>query len=464
MTRRSGALAGASLVILILASTTATGAAPRASHPVLYVSHTGHPAAEPTLGITPDGAVFFQAEDVTNGVSPVSDILRSSDDGRTWQVVSPMLGPIRRHPQSEDPYLYVDPVTGRVFTADLFIPGCSELSWSDDGGTTWTTSIAGCGTFDHETIFAGPPVTSHPRGYPNVVYYCAIDGGAAIPTSTMTVCEKSLDGGLTWIPTGRPPYVADPGGQPDGTYGIAGACDGGTGHGIVAPDGTIYLPRGYCGQPFLAISHDEGRSWTRVQVSTLGMPKTSDNVFEHEAAVGIDPHGNLFYFWLAHDRLPYLAHSRDGGRIWSKPLMVGTPGLTEAALPAMASGPRGEVAFVYMGSTNSPGAPFPGEGECTPTSHPIGFVIGCAAAAAYDHVTWNGYIGITRNPLAAHPTIYAGTVNDPGHPLVRGTCGPIRCQQEFDFLDVQFGPDRSAWGAFVDAEGLGIVGRVFFVR
>src|SRR5207247_1572816 len=76
--------------------------------------------------------------------------------------------------------------------------------------------------------------------------------------------------------------------------------------------------------------------------------------------------GNVYYFWIAHDRLPYLAVSRDGGKHWSKPVMVGPPNLEEAALPTMDIGAEGNVAMTYMGSTNSPGPPFPEADDCKP--------------------------------------------------------------------------------------------------
>jgi hypothetical protein len=77
-------------------------------------------------------------------------------------------------------------------------------------------------------------------------------------------------------------------------------------------------------------------------------------------AVGIDEEGNIYAAWVAAgDRLPYLAISRGGGLRWSSPLMIGAPGVNEAALPRLVSGIRGDVDVAYFGSENSPGAPFP---------------------------------------------------------------------------------------------------------
>ena len=37
---------------------------------------------------------------------------------------------------------------------------------------------------------------------------------------------------------------------------------------------------GWCGQPYLAISHDEGQTWTKVQVAKNGMPTQNDDATE----------------------------------------------------------------------------------------------------------------------------------------------------------------------------------------
>jgi hypothetical protein len=69
---------------------------------------------------------------------------------------------------------------------------------------------------------------------------------------------------------------------------------------------------------------------------------------------------------------------------------------------------------------------------------------------AYKDVTWNGYLAETANALDPHPTFFSGPVNDPARPLLRGACGPGRCQAAYDFLDVKVGPDGSAYGVFVN--------------
>lgn len=398
----------------------------RAPDACLY--RTGFNAAEPTLGIDKKGRIFYQTLDANDWPLFSTDVALSKNDGKTWTAVSPAAGPANRHPYTEDPYLYVDEDTGRVFTADYLLP-CSEISFSDDAGQSWTTTVMGCDVVDHQSIFAGPPVSSPTVGYPNIVYYCAADVGLATASANST-CHKSLNGGLTFARTGLSAFVYDP---RDGM--VATECDGLHGHGVVGRDGTVYLPKGYCGQPWLAISKDEGTTWTRVQVADNGTPT-------HEAGVAVDKTGNIYYTWIGANRLPYLAVSTDGGERWSKPLMVGPPGLKEASLPGIAVGDVGKVALIYMGSTNSPGPPF--------------------ESGDYADVTWNGYMTMTVDALERDPVFYTANVNPRNDPLIGGQCGPFRCQAAFDFLDIVIAPDGTPWAAFVDGcleDGCNLSGR-----
>lgn len=405
---------------------------------------TGIGAGEPTLGVTRDSTIFFQA------LAGSPQVLATGDGGKKWRDVSPKLGSMDRHPQSLDPFLYVDPWTDRVYTFDFFF-GCSLLSFSDDGGESWTTSLGGCGLQDHQNLFSAPPVLSPATVYPNVVYACSTQAGATI-YSVATQCEKSLDGGLSFVPTGAPPFVTEQ--HPENDLGIDGYCHGAMGHGFGGPDGTIYIPKGLCGQPWLAISKDEGATWTRVQVADNGMPLSPTGVYEHEASVAADAKGNVYYFWIARDRLPYLAVSRDGGETWSAPSMVGPPGLKEAALPSLALGGFGKVAVTYMGSTNSPGEPFPESDDCRPD--PVYcfsqlFFLGPDDPKSYENVTWNAYITTSANVMSKGPVFESVSVNDPSDPMVRGTCGPIRCKAVYDFLDVVIDRRGRPWAALVDA-------------
>jgi hypothetical protein len=416
------------------------GGAPKAR-----MFRTGFDSWEPTMGVTKKG-VFFNALG-ENG----SRVIRSTDRGKSWKQV------FDEHIFTADPYMFVDQDTDRIFTND-YVPPCHLVSFSDDEGKTWTSGApAGCyDNADHQTLFAGPPPEggAEPSDYPNVVYLCAIGGGASA-ASVISSCSKSLDGGATFIPTGAPAFYDDP--TQSGDFGVPGLCNGANAHGFAGSDGTVYLPRGWCGQPWLAISKDEGTTWTRVQVSDLGMPCCAEveegvegKLYSHETAVVADDKGNVFYAWVAADRVPYLVVSRDGGESWGKPLMIGPPGLKESLLPGMAIGPRGGLAIRYLGSENSPWN-------------------GTEMTDSPDMTEWNAYITTVADPLAKKPVLYTSTVNAKDEPLWVGPCGPdpIRCGWG-DFQDVVIDHEGTVWSIDVDLcagkkgcdQGESIVGRI----
>lgn len=419
------------------------------SVPRPHLFPVGHNASEPTLGVTEDDEVFYTAFKTNTRI----EVLKSADDGKSWDVVSPSFAGARNAQLlSLDPYLYVDPRTNRVYTIDLTV-ACSYLSYTDDRGESWVTNPLACGrpVNDHQTLFAGPPVTSPMPVYPNIVYYCWNDIG----TSS---CSRSMDGGLSFTITGSPAFPGYKEGEDRG--GIAGQrvpgfCGGLHGHGFVGDDGTVYLPRGWCGEPWLAISKDEGATWKRVRVSKMPIEG-------HEAGVAADAKGNVYYTWIGeNDRLPYLAVSKDGGDTWGKPMMIGAPGLTESNIPGIDVGAPGKIAIVYMGSENSPGPPFQPAPPCLSVL-PCRFI-----PDGYEDVTWNGYLTISANVLDKQPVFYSATVNHKKEPLVRMDCGPGRCQDVLDFIDVVIAPDGTTWGAFVDSDrngatviGNGLVGRL----
>lgn len=375
-----------------------------------------HSAIEPTLGLTQDGTVFVTALAPNDRV----DVLRSDNRGQSWEIVSPTFpGGQNRHLLSLDPYLFVDEDTSRVFTIDL-TAACSYLSFTDDQGESWTTNPLACGRpiNDHQSLFSGPPVVSPTVGYENAIYYCWND----VLTSS---CSKSLDGGITFHPTGEPAFHPL---QDSGDQRSARACGGLHGHGVVGADGTVYLPREYCGDAYLAISTTEGRSWDRVKVGSLAHPPGSD------PSVAVDDRGNIYYLWIGPDRLPYLTVSRDGGTKWSKPLMIGMPGLKEANLPTVAVGKSGRIAIAYVGSENSLYQRCAKRARCDPP---------------YSDVTWNGYLSISTNGLSGRPLFYSARVNDVSEPLVEGRCGQGRCGAVYDFIDVVIGPEGTPWASFV---------------
>ncbi|HUR26403.1 MAG TPA: sialidase family protein [Candidatus Thermoplasmatota archaeon] len=404
-------------------------ATPAGPVPVGCLMHTGVDSAEPTIGIASDGTVFHYPAAVVDRDLPGTPAVRfltgvsvSYNEGEDWRVLLPTAGPtVPTHQVSLDPYLYLDPTTDRLFADDLFSPNCSVLSISDDLGQTWTNTAGGCSETDHQTIFAGPPVTSMTVGYPNILYRCSINYVALDGSSTASTCTKSLDGGLTSVPTGEPLYVTRAEDLPD-------VCSGAVGHGTAGPDGTVYIPKGTCSEAMLFISHDEGATWDGVQVSDTDMAAG-----EHDAGVGVDAAGNVYYFWIGLDRLPYLAVSRDGGASWGEPFMVGPPGLQQAHLPAAQAAGVGKVAFAYLGSFDAPS------------------LQDASDDSAYAETTWHQMVGLTVDALVDDPTFLTASATPADDPIAVGACNAVRCNNAVkDFIHLEIGPDGTPWVASVD--------------
>jgi len=423
---------------------------------------TGRIGVEPTLGVLRNGTVFVQVFSDSDQGDPV--ILKTFNQGRSFQDVSPRNGTSSNHPTSEDPYLYVEPRTGAVFTTDYV--GCGEISSTRDQGESWSLPTLTCSNLaDHQNLFGGPPVTSRPTDYPHVLYYCAVTL-LALNKGTSAGCTKSVDGGKVFTETGGLAFTPEP--QYDRQGRLMGWCSGLVGHGVVGPDGTVFLPKA-CSDPLLLVSRDEGLTWTKVRLpTTLGVNTDQYGFPDHETAVAVDARGVVYYAWMGRDRMPYLMTSRDRGRSWAKPLMVAPPGVNETVMPALAVTPGGRVAMAYMGTKESPGPPFPNDSSCY--IHDGTLFTGCAPEnIPYLDVRWSSYITVSDNPLSADPTFTSVSINDERDPLTVGTCGPFRCQQQYDFGDVQMGPDGTPWSVFVDAcdvnltcdaMGRAVVGRI----
>ncbi|CAN5272137.1 hypothetical protein BH23ACT9_BH23ACT9_09450 [soil metagenome] len=383
----------------------------------VQVVDVGRESAEPTIGVTSGGAIFYAAgafDAFGLGFLARTEILRSTDDGLTWEKVTAKLpvgiepdGQTTLPPTTLDPYVYVDEDTGRVFQPELY-GGCTFLNFSDDDGETWFSNPVACGDFvnDHQTIWTGPPPPGLPTiGYPNVLYYCfnrVIDAN----------CGRSLDGGLTFIPTATPAFLGfDP---------LAGGlCGGLHGHIKVDGDGRLFLPKGHCGRPWVAVSEDGGDTWTRVRVSGhVGSAVT-------HTALDVDDAGNVYYTWIgASDRLPYLAVSTDHGRTWGDPLMIAPPGVHEVNFPVLTAGAEGRIAVMFPGGTST---------DRTDNRRP-----------------WNSYHVVSTNALDETPLFISTTANPEEDPIHRGNCLG-RCAGMFDFLDIVTSPaDGTFWSAVTD--------------
>jgi hypothetical protein len=410
---KSGATGAGGKAVAHFAGGKRIGGAIAKKAPKAQLSRLNHGAGEPTIAFNKKGDAFIPAAEIA--LRNTVDVLRTQDNGKTWKNVSPNLGGQNTHATTLDPYVWNDERTGRIYTIDLTV-ACSILSWTDDAGKSWTTNPLACGVpvNDHQTLFGGAPAIDRPaQPYESVLYYCWNNVASSY-------CSKSIDGGLTFTATGSPAYEG---------AGDEGFCGGLHGHGVVGPDGTVFLPREYCNRAYVAISKDEGLTWTRVKVAKMETSGGSDT------SVAVDKAGNIYYMFVGgDDRLPYLVVSKNDGKSWSKPMMVGAPGLREANLPSIDALGAGKIAFSYMGSEN---VKLKKDGK--------------EVTRDYTTATWNGYIGMAANATSKKPVFYTGTVNNKRDPIYRQQCGPGRCGAVFDFIDVEIAPDGTPWAPFVDA-------------
>jgi hypothetical protein len=382
---------------------------------VLAQTYVGRNAAEPTLGVDRKGAIFMVAsafDALPAGLpknEPKTLVMRSTDGGRSFQVDQPNLAGINTQNVSTDPYMYVEPTTGRVFDLDLQGLNGAHLSYSADGGQTWNESLlATAGANDHQTLVAGPapegtllPLTD--PSFPRVLYYCtnAVAFGS---------CARSFDGGRVFTQANQTGYQAVNAEYLlnfdfDHNEGICGSLHG---HAVTDRSGRLFIPRGYCGIPMLAISSDAATTFHDVKVADILMAG-------QQASVAADAKGNLYYvFYSAKHALPYLTVSRDHGEHWSKPLMIAPPGVHETNFPTIDVGDPGRIAITFPGTTSSAGK----RDKTRP---------------------WNSYMVVSTDVLSANPTFLSTIANPKDDPIARGDCSD-RCGRMYDFLDVVSAP------------------------
>jgi hypothetical protein len=147
------------LVAVLLLITPGAGAAPAPDPTCDYPAQAGvcehstrSQGMEPMLAVNKRGTLFMGIatdkglyEDPGRLTGTMhNNLLRSRDDGRTWQRI-PLPGGI----DASEGFPYVDPVTGRLFVTSFSsnVTGCGQpVVYSDDEGAHWTVAVAppGC--------------------------------------------------------------------------------------------------------------------------------------------------------------------------------------------------------------------------------------------------------------------------------------------------------------------------------
>jgi hypothetical protein len=294
----------------------------------------GGKAGEPTLGADwRNGDVFYEAQLETLRVR-FDDC--TSPARATWTDRSPPTSV-----NTFDPILFVDSESGpdrpsRCFVSHL-AGKTSLMSFSDDGGETWTPSQGGGlnSGVDHQSLGAGPyapgfglPAPGQP--YPRAVYYCSQD----VATS---YCARSDTGGLTFGPA-VPIWRTD-------------ECGGVHGHPKVAPDGTVYVPNHQCGitgaaGQTVSVSEDNGVTWN-VRPVVPGSIAGED-----DPSVSVATDGTVYFGYKNGDGRPHMALSKDKGRTWIRDQVVGADlGIVNSVFPAVIAGDPDRAAYAFIGTT-----------------------------------------------------------------------------------------------------------------
>lgn len=376
----------------------------------------GHNNFEPTMGVTPEGGLYMATTPGSGvalgwraGVAKATDLATGLDG--TWTDVQPSIAGYSNPPETNDPYVYVDPSTGRIFSFHMSpILLCSILSFSDDGGETWTTPPVGCGpsgAWDHQTMVAAPPTdgTIMLGDYPNVLLQC-------VNSVYAEMCARSLDGGLTWG-TGYPAYP-NPSLNGSGTQ---------TGHLAADADGIIYLPSPNGGnQASVYVSSDSGLTWVEREITDMDIPFS-------DPAIDVDADGTLHATWIDTNNHLWYAQSTDKAATFTAPVRVTSTGV-HAELPALVAGDAGHIAIAFAGTRDLP------QGYDTDV-------------AARD-VAWGAYMAVADDALPGQAPTFS-IVNATGDdPIQRGTSCASRCSYLVDFIDVVVTPDGTPVAAFSD--------------
>ena len=381
---------------------------------VSYVS-VGRRGPEPSIGVTKNGMIFFQAI-AGSGTGTGPSTMRSDDGGKTWKDVA--MAPFTA-PTTLDPFLWVDQDTDRVFVNHLYV-ACSYLSMSDNYGQTWVTNPVACGLpgNDHQKIGTGKfraPLMPTPA-YKNVVYY-AYNGVAAGSRISM-----SFDGGITW---------------PLNTQTVApGACSGGL-HGRVhtGPDGWAYVPKRDCGGFIIAASDNNGVTWTTTKAGV----DVGSATFRKNPELAVDTENNLYMVWPGNNNRLYLSISKDHGKTWSqRSLEAAPPEVTTTTMPSVVAGGPGRIAYAYYGVYQGNGK----NPECVGTDE-----------------TWDLFVTWSLNALDDNPTFVTTRANALDDPVQIGGIStnsgspPADCKYRrnlLDFIDLTMDKEGRVYVATAD--------------
>ena len=255
---------------------------------------------EPTMGITQTDTMVMTSwgNGPAGSTAIISCDLIGMYDALSYTCEN-TYDPLIPVPNSNDPYVYVDPWTGRIMKFDMHALLGMTVEWSDNDGDSWspiTVATDVRSVQDHQTIAStNAPTALHPTTW----MFC-INGNAPHP-----LCSASFDGGNTWTPESS--------GAP-----ISCGSGGLTAHLVGSVDGNFYRGNTGCSGEGYSVyrTTNAGLTWTEHELPT-SESGTADTWNAEEAQVEVDSEGNVHAMWMGIDNMPYWSYSRDQGDTWS---------------------------------------------------------------------------------------------------------------------------------------------------
>jgi hypothetical protein len=377
--------------------------------PIPCESVIGTSSEAADVGVEEPGSVFFAPLLLNTSTPPENvrqgpeEVVRTTNGGKSWTGLSsggPTTGGLA------PPWMSVDSATHRIwFVTPIMVAqeeACgARISWSDDGGNTWSTNPhVSCPGEGAEKLLEGPAPkgSAKPKGYEHVVYYCANEHDSKpLPI----YCYKSLNGGKSFSElSAHPDPTPPPGCAPAHPARV----------GVVGPEGYLYFPTNLCGSVGVSVSKNEGKTWHNIPTGTTGI---TDNMYV--SSIASDTEGNLFMTFLGPENLPQLIISRDHGQHWTKPIGAFAPNLTGAMRISITANRPGEVALAYLGTT--------------------------------DGQDYNGYITESQDVLEGSRVFWSQSVNNPTGPLVYGS-NKTGFGNRLLYATDALSPDGTAWAGF----------------
>lgn len=442
------------------------------------------------------------------GLGEFSQFYKSTDGGQTFRV-PPHVGFFESSPVGTsgsgggDSHQAVGQMTHSVFFVDLS-GGCVTMNVSRDLGETFSNNRLGCegnpGAIDDRQWVAADETAPDGRDvYLTFNNDTSGEVGNTFTGSSLVLVKSNDDGGANTAPdwtastcNAFAAVVESIGGAPDDTptecpdpndpqLWISGAVVADTSptspneHSVYVPferfDGTNF-------SIWVAISRDEGATWTRHLVANVG-PHDAANIFPE---LTIDTAGNLYYTWSQAQSVDqntpanegetdvYYTYSQGGGLegTWAAPIDITKETGDSAVFPWMVAGSPGQVDLVLYKANSglNPNVEF-----TNPSGQPDTSCTAASASCIGNTTVWNTYFGQSQNALNPGANFKLVQISD--HPIHQGgvctqgtACGSSQFQNRdlLDFLTIDVDHTGAAYTTWADDNDSRHDTRQFFSR